>query len=177
MVPLYLQHKCAWLNALSQIIQERFEQIRDITQGLSVYDIDTVNENFLDFLAWQINTPWFESSTIPEKRRLLKSALLRKRFNGTEYAIHKALTDAGFYNIAIAQLPYNQDLGTIPFSFSVSAMHNSLSVKDAHLQLSKIVEAHKNVRSRLVGNRIMILFPTMTINSKPFVWVRHKISL
>jgi hypothetical protein len=87
--------------------------IDDLDIGpLCVYMVDLVNESALPYLTQQFGVDGFKgealTSSVEEKRELVKKAISIKKRLGTSYAIKAALASVGFSNVAV-----NEQVGAV----------------------------------------------------------------
>lgn len=97
----------AHLTAWNDLFEFRFAALE--LDKLLVYMIDTCDAKALPYLAEQFDLlglkGWNAAKTDQDRRNLLKRAVELRRYNGTDYAIIRALQSVGYYDAEIITNP------------------------------------------------------------------------
>jgi phage tail P2-like protein len=112
--------------------------------------IDDLTENELDHLAWQffiLSTEWGLTTTIEQKRELLKNAFILNRLRGTRWAVERILALVNF----TPQLQEWFEYGGQPYTFrlTVSEFQN-IGLQNNQVEiLLRLISEYKSHRSHL----------------------------
>lgn len=139
------------------------KKIRDICQSLDdtlkrisaetnipalIYNIDTLDSDVIDILAWQFHVDFYDETLPLEKRReLVKKSIDYHRHKGTPYAVD-CIVDAVFENGVVEE---NWEYGGEPYHFRVNNITSPLPDIGKLQQIVKAIQSMKNVRSVLDG--------------------------
>lgn len=132
----------------------------DVTPVL-VYLIDAVPAATLPVLAEQFRVTRFEwrlAQTESQQRTLIKTAIERRRYRGTPYAIERGLEVLGFGGTVSEWFEY----GGEPYYFRVTVeavAGRSVSFADT-AELLAMIKEYKNVRSWLDAVMLRIVTPS-----------------
>lgn len=93
------------LTSFTDLVKARFDALE--VDALLVYLIDTVSEDALYYLAEQFDVlgfkGWALTTTVAERRALIKRAIELEKFKGTPYAVKEAMRTIGFDNVVIEE--------------------------------------------------------------------------
>ena len=146
-LPLALQRDpsiVALSRALAEVLSDRPEEI----DQLRIYpDIDRLDEELLDILAYDFKVDWWDPDcTLEQKRRLLKSSWQVHKVMGTKAAVEAA---------ASAVYPYARvqewfEYGGEPYWFRMDVdLPEEEWTQERHVRLMRQVQFYKSLRSHL----------------------------
>jgi phage tail P2-like protein len=135
----------------SKTYDELFSRFQDLDLDcLLVYVFDTVNSSALVHLAEQFhitgNEGWLNCANESERRELLKNSIKLHKFRGTKYALIRVLNILGLNGTVQEWFDY----GGEPYHFKIGIdMNNKAFDSETESSLIELIEANKNVRSKL----------------------------
>jgi phage tail P2-like protein len=135
----------------SKTYDELFSRFQDLDLDcLLVYVFDTVNSSALVHLAEQFhitgNEGWLNCASESERRELLKNSIKLHKFRGTKYALIRVLNILGLNGTVQEWFDY----GGEPYHFKIGIdMNNKAFDSETESSLIELIEANKNVRSKL----------------------------
>lgn len=139
-----------------QIWDEELDLIR--LEKLAIVDVDTVDPSAFRTLAWEVDLPPGELDGLSEAqiRAVLKTALGRKLFAGTRWALEKAITDLAFDEAKLTEW-FDEDPAGDPFTFRVelALLQRGPNPADWPRAIEAILKA-KNKRSFFASIRIAV---------------------
>lgn len=132
-------------KAMNQLIGEPGGRIPSIRTW---DEVDNLNENECDELAWELDIDWYDSTgmSLAEKRETIKLAQQIKRKRGTKWAVERLIS--AYFGEGYVMEWYETD--DAPYTFVALTTNTNT---DAH-NFEKFVEAvkaAKNSRSHLAG--------------------------
>ena len=132
-------------QAIAQAIDTLIKVPGAKVKTLRVWDqIDNLDENMLDELAWELDIDWYEDTmTIDVKRETIKTARLIKEHRGTKWAVEQVV--ANVFGTGEVQEWY--EYGDEPFYFKITT--DTQMTPDLFEKVKKHIERVKNVRSKL----------------------------
>lgn len=130
---------CAALNPQLQ------EIANSLVKALILAKVDSLSEELLDELAYELHVDWYDAkATIDVKRNLIKNSDKVHMFLGTPYAVEQVVQDY----FGDGQVEEWFDYGGQPYYFRV-VTENSAVTGELADQFANAVDAVKNKRSRL----------------------------
>jgi phage tail P2-like protein len=135
----------------SKTYDELFSRFQDLDLDcLLVYVFNTVNSSALVHLAEQFhitgNEGWLNCASESERRELLKNSIKLHKFRGTKYALIRVLNILGLNGTVQEWFDY----GGEPYHFKIGIdMNNKAFDSETESSLIELIEANKNVRSKL----------------------------
>ena len=126
---------------------------------LLIYLFDKVEESALVHLAEQFhitgNEGWANCTTESEKRELIKNSINLHRFRGTKFSLIRVLEILGLNG----QISEWFEYGGKPYHFRISVeMNNKGFDEDTEKALTDLIDANKNVRSKLESLIINLIY-------------------
>lgn len=137
------------------------KKIRDICQSLDdtlkrisaetnipalIYNIDTLDSDVIDILAWQFHVDFYNETLPLEKRReLVKKSIDYHRHKGTPYAMD-GVVGTVFPDAVVEE---NWEYGGEPYHFRINSITVPMADLDTLNQLMRAIKSVKNVRSVL----------------------------
>lgn len=132
-------------KALASAVDALIKPPGSKVKTLRVWDqIDNLDENMLDELAWELDIDWYEDTmSIDVKRETIKTARLIKEHRGTKWAVEQVV--ANVFGTGEVQEWY--EYGDEPFFFKITT--DTQMTPDLFEKVKKHIERVKNVRSKL----------------------------
>ena len=133
---------------LASVIAEQKRKIAgEIWRNRFWTDLDSVPEQMLDVLAYDLKIDWWdESYSVDEKRKTLKESLLVHKHMGTKYAVETAISAIYPRTVVEEWFEYGGD----PYTFRLTIDATDFPVNtERHRQVLQRVNYYKNVRSHL----------------------------
>lgn len=145
MLPLHMQSDKNAQGFVYAIENQLQTIILQIAQAQIYARIDSLTEEILDELAWQLSADWYDrSAALAVKREAIKNALIIHQTRGTPYAVEQ-LCQIFFGSAEVTEW---FDYGGDPYKFKVTSHNRSLSEGQADAFL-RALDLVKNVRSEL----------------------------
>lgn len=148
-LPDYLAHNPE-MTALSYAVSQGIKRFLSYCGNIGIYStIDNIQENMLDMLALEINTPYYdEGFEIEKKRELVKNTLQWHKKVGTLAAVEE-LVKTVFGECRVQEW---YQYGGEPYTFRVHVViGNSGLTEDADREIIRSIQFCKNVRSHCAG--------------------------
>lgn len=135
----YARGLCAALNPWMREIAQKIPGV------LLYYNTEELPEDALDAMAHALSVTWYDfGADIETKAKTIKSAIAIHQFNGTKYALERAISD--YFGDGHVEEWFEFD--GEPYTFDVYTSSPSATT-DRVIQFYKIIEYCKNVRSHL----------------------------
>lgn len=141
--------------ALGRVIADYLARNCELMSSEIIYAaMDTLPEDVLDALAYDLKIEWYEySAPIANKRRTVKEAMLVHRYKGTKYAVETALHSV----FTDAKVEEWFEYGGEPFHFKLTVYGGS-GGSDLKGLIARIQYA-KNLRS-VMDNTVFVIIPS-----------------
>lgn len=139
------------VRACAEAIDRELKAVTRIIPNTSIlHHIDELPEQWVDEIAYQWRTPFYDPTlTIEERRELVKNSLALRRRNGTPSAIEDLISQL-FGSGAVEEW---YEYGGDPYHFRVTTSDPLATAERAALFI-RSVNAVKNVRSWFAGVQI-----------------------
>ncbi len=133
----------AFCTALSGLMRDLGARL----DSLTLKNVDELNEDVLDSLAWQYAVAWYDyNAHISVKRDLIRNALAVQRMLGTPAAVASVVSSMLGSRARITEWP---EYGGAPYHFRVLASSGDVLDSDERRRLYAALEIVKNERSVL----------------------------
>lgn len=147
LLPLFMRDDDAvkaLAKAVNKLIQDpgaKYKQLRTWDQ------IDYMDHEQLDELAWELNIDWYSSALdLERKRKIIKISDQVHRKRGTKWAVEQLIS--AYFGPGYVQEWF--EYGGPPFEFKVLTTNKAVT-DEMYQEFIKIAKTTKNVRSRLEG--------------------------
>lgn len=136
------------IQALSSLISKELKDITEnIDKNIIFADLDNVDEETLDILAYDLNVSWYDYNyEIEVKRSIIKDCIKIYRKLGTPYAVIRSISNV----FPESDLKEWFEYGGRPYTFriEINASDNGAPVELQKIALERI-RYYKNLRSHL----------------------------
>lgn len=147
LLPLFMRDDDAvkaLAKAVNKLIQDpgaKYKQLRTWDQ------IDYMDHEQLDELAWELNIDWYSSALdLERKREIIKISDQVHRKRGTKWAVEQLIS--AYFGPGYVQEWF--EYGGPPFEFKVLTTNKAVT-DEMYQEFVRIAKTTKNVRSRLEG--------------------------
>lgn len=136
--------------ALGQLIAEELHITAMETDKNIIYtNIDSLSENWLDLLAYDLHVDWYDYDyPIETKRKLLKNSVRVHQKLGTKYAVQSVLQDV--YRTAKVEEWF--EYGGQPYTFKIKIDIGNVGLSEStDSEIVNKMQFYKNLRSHCDG--------------------------
>lgn len=147
LLPQPLRNDPRMLALAKAIAEQKRNAAAEVRLARFWTDIDSVPEQMLDVLAYDLKIDWWdESYTVEEKRQTIKDCFKVHKFKGTKYAVETAISAIYPETTAEEWFEYGGD----PYTFRLTIDATNVEVNTAqHKRVLERVNYYKNLRSHL----------------------------
>lgn len=147
LLPQSLKNDPRMLALAQAIAEQKRKAAAEIRAARFWTDIDSVPEQMLDVLAYDLKIDWWdESYSVEEKRQTIKDCFKIHKFKGTKYAVETAISAIYPETTVEEWFEYGGD----PYTFRLTINATDVEVNtQQHRRVLERVNYYKNLRSHL----------------------------